>query len=176
MRAHFSIRGLVALILLAGFALGSLRASTIGWAAAWILLAILALCTATLVAVVLPASRQAPWLGFALFGWAYFLLHFSPAVEWRDGFGPAHFTTLAIDALVSPLIAPDLEYGISAGRTERFFISHSGQSNNYFCAVCHSLISLVFGAIGATVGRFAELSRRSDHPRSPSEDGPVTQA
>jgi len=70
MRVRYTIRGLTALVLLLGFGFAALRGATLGWATASILTALLALCSATLGAVVRRGSSRPSWIGFAIFGWA----------------------------------------------------------------------------------------------------------
>ena len=161
MRVRFTIRGVSALILLLGFGFAALRASTLGWATASILIALLALCSATLGAVVRRGSSRPSWVGFAIFGWAYFLLHFNPWAEWTTGYSPAHFTTWAIDRLLVSRLDPELEAGQAMGGVESFIIHHpSGKSGSFFCAVFHAIASLLFGLVGSALG--IVLSERSE--------------
>jgi hypothetical protein len=154
MRLRISIRGLIALVLLVGFALAALRGASLGWATASILMALLALCTATLGSLTRSGPRRAPWLGFAVFGWAYFLLHFGPWSQWVSGYGPARFTTWAIDGLILPRLDPELESGIAVAAQEGFITLRSGRGGSFFCAVSHALVSLLFGLTGSLIGSF----------------------
>ena len=168
MRVRFTIRGLMALVLLLGFGFAALRGATLGWAVASILIALLALCSATLGAVVRCGSSRPSWVGFAIFGWAYFLLHFGPWAEWTTGYSPAHFTTWAIDRLLLSRLDPELEAGQAISGVESFVILSSGKSGSFFCAVFHTIASLLFGLIGSALG--IVLSERSE---SQGEKGPV---
>ncbi len=78
MTARFSIRALLAFILLVGFGLAALRGATLPWAAASILLALAAVGTSVLGVATRRGRDRAPWLGFAVFGGLYFGLHFGP--------------------------------------------------------------------------------------------------
>jgi hypothetical protein len=96
------------------------------------------------------------WVGFALFGWAYFLLHFGPLANWRTGYGPARLTTWAVATVVLPRVAPQLDssqfFGGVVGAVEEFIMLRSGRGAAFFCAVFHSLASVLFGLLGGTVG------------------------
>jgi hypothetical protein len=162
MRLRVTIRGLSVLVLLLGFGFAALRGATLGWATASILAALLTLCASTLGAVVRGGPSRPAWLGFAIFGWAYFLLHFGPGAEWKRGYSPAHFTTWAIDGLLLPRLAPELEEGRAVGGVEEFVILRSGKSGSFFCAASHALASLLFGLLGSALG--LALSRRDDRP------------
>jgi hypothetical protein len=160
MRVRYTIRGLTALVLLLGFGFAALRGATLGWATASMLIALLALCSATLGAVVRRGSSRPSWVGFAIFGWAYFLLHFSPWAQWTTGYSPAHFTTWAIDSLLVSRLDPELEAGQAIGGVESFIILRSGKSGSFFCAVFHAIASLLFGLVGSALG--IVLSERSE--------------
>ena len=58
MRVRYTIRDLTALVLLLGFGFAALRGATLGWATASILIALLALCSATLGAEVRRGSSR----------------------------------------------------------------------------------------------------------------------
>jgi hypothetical protein len=160
MRIRYTIRDLTALVLLLGFGFVALRGATLGWATASILIALLVLCSATLGAVIRRGSSRPCWVGFAIFGWAYFLLHFNPWAQWTTGYSPAHFTTWAIDSLLGPRVDPELEMGHLMGGVESFVILGSGKSGSFFCAVFHAIASLLFGLVGSAVG--IVLSERSE--------------
>jgi hypothetical protein len=164
MPLRFSIRGLSAIVLFLGFGFGALRGATIGWVAASILLAVLVLCVTTLGALVRRGPSRPAWVGFALFGWVYFLLHFGPWADWKRGFGPAHFTTWAIDALLLPRLAPELQEGTTAAGFEGYVKVKSGRSGSLVCAVSHALGSLLFGCVGSLSG-FLLAARRDGSSR-----------
>jgi hypothetical protein len=151
-RLRVTIRALVALVLIIAFALAALRGANVGWAAASILATLVALCTATLGGLVRRGPSRPEWIGFALFGWAYFLLHFGPWADWKKGYGPARFTTWAVVGLVLPRLDPELDGSEFVGGLEEFVILRSGRGSAFFCATFHSLASLLFGLIGAAVG------------------------
>jgi hypothetical protein len=167
MRFRISIRGLVALILLVGFGLAALRGASLGWATASILLAVVALATATLGAIVGRGTGRASWIGFAVFGWIYFLLHFGPAAEWKKGYGVAHFTTWTIDELVLPRIAPELAEGLSIGGEEEFIRLRSGQSGSFVWTSSHALISILLGLLGAAIAPVLAPQAEAKEPDRP---------
>jgi hypothetical protein len=96
------------------------------------------------------------WVGFALFGWAYFLLHLGPWANWKTGYGPARFTTWAVAAVVLTRVDPQLDSsefaGGVAGGVEEFIVLCSGRGAAFLCTVFHSLASVLFGLLGGTVG------------------------
>jgi hypothetical protein len=145
MRLRVTIRGLIALVLLVGFGLAALRGATIGWTAASILAVLAILCTATLGGLVRRGPSRSEWIGFALFGWAYFLLHFGPWADWKRGYGPARFTTSAVVSLIMPRLDADLDGSEFVGGLEEFVILRSGKGAAFFCVALHALASLLFG-------------------------------
>ena len=152
MRFRISIRGLIALVLFVGFALAALRGASLGWATASIMLALVALSMATLGCLTGSGPGRSSWIGFAVFGWIYFLLHFGPAAEWKKGYGPAHFTTWALDGLLLPRVSPELEEGHAVGGYEEFVILRGGRSGSFFIASSHALMSILFGLLGSVLG------------------------
>lgn len=152
MRLRITIRQLITLVLFVGFALAALRAANPGWAAASILASLSILCTATLGSVIGDGRTRSLWIGFALFGWAYFLLHFGPWADWKKGYGPARFTTWAVVGLVLPRLDPELDGSEFVGGLEEFVILSSGRGAAFFCASFHGLASLLFGLVGAAIG------------------------
>lgn len=166
MPLRFSIRGLIALVFLIGFSLAALRGASLGWATASLLLALIALCTMTAGALTGRRAGRAPWVGFAVFGWAYFLLHFGPTAQWKGGYGPAHLTTWAIDSIIIPRVFPELEEGRPIAGVEEFVILGDGRSGSFFCVACHSLMSIFFGLLGSAIALVIapEERRKSARP------------
>jgi hypothetical protein len=168
MRIRSNVRSLLALILLLGFGLAALKGATLIWATASILIALSALCSSTLGAIFRYGSSRPCWVGFAVFGWVYFFLHFNPWAQWTTGYGPAHFTTWAVDSLIVSRMDPELEAGRAVGSVEEFIILRSGRSGSFFCAVFHAIASLLFGLAGSTIGIILSESSegRVESPRS----------
>jgi hypothetical protein len=173
MRVRVTIRGLIGLVFFVGFALAALRGASLGWATASILLALLALCTATLGALTGRGTARVAWVGFAVFGWAYFVLHFWAPAQWKSGYGPAHFTTWAIGEVILPRTFPELEEGVLNGGQEEFVILRSGRSGSFFCAACHALASILFGLIGAALGPLVAARRVEERRLDRAREGPA---
>ena len=118
-RFWISIRALLSLILFIGVGIASLRGATAIWASVMILAALGAICTATVGAALIHGAARPEWLGFAVFGWAYFLLCLSP---WGGeyGLGPARFLTRAANGLLLQIDAALVEMLVGgAGRIPR---------------------------------------------------------
>jgi hypothetical protein len=67
--------GAVALV---AVGVAALRSPTAVWARLVILLALGAICGATVGAILRRGPGRGAWLGFAVFGWAYFLMTLTP--------------------------------------------------------------------------------------------------
>jgi hypothetical protein len=148
-----TIAGLMVLILVLAIGLAALRGATLPWAVASIVLALMVLCSSLVGVAIRRGAGRALWIRFAIFGWTYFLLHFGPGVEWKSGYGPAQFTTWAVDRLLLPRIAPELEEGQPIGGAEEFVILlNSGQSGSFFDATFHAWASVIFGLLGSAIG------------------------
>src|SRR4051812_37111537 len=79
MRRNVSLMGLIVVVLAIGLALAALRAGSFAW--------LRAMYTATAFAFLLSVlaakyHRDTFWFGFAVFGWAYFLLGIGPVTNW----------------------------------------------------------------------------------------------
>ena len=109
------------------------------------------------------------WLGFAVFGWAYFLMTLSP---WGGeyGLGPARFLTRASTALLLQ-IDPDLVEMPVAGVEEFAVFAGTGKSRSYYHGIFHALTAVIFAAAGALVGRVVAASGDPE-PSRPTTPGP----
>jgi hypothetical protein len=157
--------GAVALV---AVGVAALRSPTAVWASLVILLALAALCGATVGAIVRRGAGRGGWLGFAVFGWAYFLLTLSP---WGGeyGLGPARFLTRASTALLLQ-IDPDL-VEMPVGGVEEFFVfAGTGKSRSYYHGIFHALAAVVFAAAGALVGQLVAVSDERE-PTRPTAAG-----
>jgi hypothetical protein len=98
---RFSIRGLMAVIVLLCVAFAALRFPTPLWANFWFSLTVAALTMAVPAAVYRRGEQRAFWVGFAVCGWVYFILALAPWMQGEPGFQLA--TTTILD-LMSPHI------------------------------------------------------------------------
>jgi hypothetical protein len=138
-------------IALVAVGVAALRSPTALWASLVILLALGAICGATVGAILRRGSDRGAWLGFAVFGWAYVLLTLSP---WGGeyGLGPARFLTRASSALLLQ-IDPDL-VEMPVGVVEDFAVfAGTGKSRSFYHGIFHGLTAVIFAAAGAVVGR-----------------------
>lgn len=93
-----TILGFMGIIALIAVGMAALRSNDVRGFAAIFVLTVSALCTGTLVAI----YRRGAWAGFAVFGWAQFLIcqpHLPPAV------GPTSSSTVVVYRLLSSLTA-----------------------------------------------------------------------
>lgn len=82
-RLRFSIRSLLLLVLFVGVAFAALRASNDDWDAGVFGVTLLVFLSSVLLAVHRSGRKRSFWLGFVLFGWAYFGACFVPPVASR---------------------------------------------------------------------------------------------
>ena len=158
-RPRLSIRALLALILFIGVAIAALRGATAVWASVMILAALGAVCVATVGAALIPGAARPAWLGFAVFGWAYFLLCLSP---WGGeyGLGPARFLTRAATGLLLQIDPGLVEMPV--GLQEEFVVfAGTGKSRSFDHGVFHALMTVLFASIGAIASRIL-VTVRSD--------------
>jgi hypothetical protein len=154
--------GFVALV---AVGMAALRSNDQNWAAIVLALTISALCTSTLFAI----YRRGAWAGFAVFGWAVFLIcqpHSAPPVgpttlpmemAYRVAFyvsGPIRFPWVSFQIPGYPAIMAD-------GRGKPMLAAVYGNSaanlgmvpvNTLRAGLC--LFSLVAGVVGAVLGSF----------------------
>jgi hypothetical protein len=145
--------GAVALV---AVGVAALRSPTALWASLVVLLALGAICGVTVCAILRRGPARGAWLGFAVFGWAYFLLTLSP---WGGeyGLGPARFLTRASTALLQQ-IDPDLVEMPVAGVEEFAVFAGTGKSRSHFQEIFHALTAVIFAAAGALVGQVVAVS------------------
>jgi hypothetical protein len=165
MKAKPTILGLMGVIAFVAIGLAALRTNDELWAAVILALTVFSLCTAALVAI----YRRGAWAGFAIFGWAQFLIcqaHSAPALgatplpmamAYRVFFAlgnPVQFPTVSFQIPGYPAIMAD-------GEGEPFLAAVSGGSagfrgkvpvNTLRAGLC--LTSLVVGLLGAIIGSF----------------------
>jgi hypothetical protein len=169
-RIRVSIAGLSAIVLVAGFGFAALQDNTWITATGLYLLTILTLLGSTVGAVVKRGAQRAPWLGFAIFGWGYFLAAFGPflSAEVKGGdiqrgafateVSPNLLTTRVFSYLYR-LRNPENLYNATASvivnewdpkgpTTYQFWVVWQLREA-YFQRVAHSFTALLLGIIGA---------------------------
>ena len=119
-----TLLGLMVLIAYLAVGMAAIRSDTEIWAGVVMYLTVLILCSATLVAL----HRRGAWAGFAIFGWAYFLILDPNAAE-RS---PVSVSMEVAHALVQSFTHANVpEYSLRSGL---------------------SLVSVAMGLLGAVVG------------------------
>jgi hypothetical protein len=164
-RYRFTLAALMGAVALVAVGLAALHSPTALWASLVILLALGAICGATVGAILRRGAGRGPWLGFAVFGWAYFLMTLSP---WGGeyGLGPARFLTRAATALLLQ-IDPDLVEMPVTGVEEFAVFAGTGKSRSYYHGIFHALTAVIFAVVGALVGRVVAASGDPSRPTTP---------
>ena len=168
-RYRFTLAALMGAVALVAVGVAALRSPTALWASLVILLALGAICGATVGAILRRGPARGTWLGFTVFGWAYLLLTLSP---WGGeyGLGPARFLTRASTALLLQ-IDPDL-VEMPVAEVEEFAVfAGTGKSRSYYHGIFHALTAVIFAAAGALVGRVVAASGDPE-PSRPTTPGP----
>src|SRR5262249_21596699 len=163
-RYRFTLAALMGAVALVAVAVAALRSPTAIWASLVVLLALGAICAATVGAIVRRGPGRGAWLGFAVFGWAYFILTLSP---WGGeyGLGPARFLTRASTALLLR-IDPDLVEMPVSGVEEFAVFAGTGKSRSFYHGIFHALTAVIFAAAGALAGRVVAASSDPEPPRT----------
>ena len=149
----FRLSGLMAMIVVAGLVLVSLRYASAPWAGTILLLTTAILCWAILAAVYRRGAARAFWLGFAVFVWGYAGLLMSGRPEWESsqiGDLPTSRLLSSVHAYLDP---PNQGGGIFGGGflpksgpaayLDQFF-TDAGAPNRKIRAVLKEPISLHF--------------------------------
>jgi hypothetical protein len=154
MKCKTTILGLMGVVAVIAIALAALHENKEIWSTLVLALTLLLLCTATVVAV----YRRGASAGFAVFGWAMFLMCQPNSVPEN---GP---TPLIVNAVCEAAVRVDAAMNF-------VFPSLNGQVNRVTMdrirvALC--LVSLMFGCLGAVVGGFTAryLGRQDMHNKS----------
>jgi hypothetical protein len=150
-RPRLTIAQLMTVILLVGFGFAALRNANELWASATHTLAIISILAAPLFAFANKGKARMTSAGFAVFGWAYFLIDLLPDLSGGSlGVGPVPWPSLIIEvgaALLQPYIHP-----FAPGMLDLV----------QYYLVSHSLGIILFGLIGAVIGRL--VAPRDDRP------------
>ena len=96
------MRGLMAAIVLLAVAFAGLRSPTPLWANLWFSLILAALIFSVTAAVYRKGEQRAFWVGFATFGWVYFVLALAPWFHTEIGF--QLFSTTILDVLAPYIV------------------------------------------------------------------------
>jgi hypothetical protein len=160
-RPRVTIAGMMTVVLILGVGFAALRYSTIYWASGVFTLVVLLLSVATLGSIACRGRARATWAGFAVFGWIYFGTTF---IAWPNSNGvtaPPYLTQALLES--HPPAASDEKVLIydSAPTGIRFsetptFVGFTGRVINllHFRCIGHSLAAVLFGLVGAALGRF----------------------
>lgn len=105
-RFRYSIRTLMGGVVLMGVAFAGLRSPTPFWANLSFSLVLAGLVLAVPTAVYRRGERRAFWVGFATFGWVYFVLTLLPWFETEIGF--QLFSTTLLDLLAPYVVKKEL--------------------------------------------------------------------
>jgi len=183
MKLRFSILGLMALVLLVAVGFAALRSTSALWASAVFTMTVALLWAAILGAFAGRGRARLTWLGFVVFGWIYLLTTFW---LWPEGNGVSappylskhlldYFQPTANDASTMtidpgprgemgieppPTISKTIPGTVNLSTTGPF----TGRVSNrlHYRRVGHSLTALLFGLIGAGIGRV--FAARTDDP------------
>lgn len=143
-RSRFTIAQLMTLILLVGFGFAALRNANEFWASATYTIAIVAILAALLFAFANKGKARMTSTGFAVFGWAYLLIDLLPKrTVGKDIFGGAsiRWPSLMIEwgtTYLQPYIHP---------------LNPATHDWIQYEIVSHSIGIILFGLIGAVIGR-----------------------
>lgn len=160
-RLRFSLNSLVVVVVFCGVALAALVRPTEAAARLLIVINFGLFCLAICGAILRDGSDRSFWTGFAVFGWAYALIHFGP---WFDKERATLTATSEFLDLLYQRIHP-LPRGLTihAFPGEPGFIAEGwGYGQYYFRSGCQSLLNLVVALIGGLAARYYFPARR--HP------------
>ncbi|HEV3120456.1 MAG TPA: hypothetical protein VGY53_01070 [Isosphaeraceae bacterium] len=105
-RPRITLARMMALVLYCGVAFGTLRYATELWASALFTLMFVLLLAATVCAALYKPPARAGWLGFAIFGWGFFLVGYVGPIGTQGGATPVItaflFKTLHERAIPAP--------------------------------------------------------------------------
>jgi hypothetical protein len=150
-RPRLTIAQLMTFILLVGFAFAALRNANQFWASATYTLAIISILAALLCAFACKGKAQMTSAGIAVFGWAYLLIDLLPDRSVGSlGGGPIPWPSLMIEwgtAHLQPYIHP-----LAPGTYDWLGYEQ----------VSHSLGIILFGLVGAVIGRL--VGHRDERP------------
>jgi hypothetical protein len=178
-RLRFSVAQSMAIVLVVGVGVAALRAASLVWASAVFTLTVLVLLTAVLAAMARRGRTRMTWAGFALFGWVYLGTTFGPGAAANGVTPPPYVTRWALDywdanlwsAAMGGVAAMLAESGNSGEELFPRFppvqLPGTGApvlspNSHHFRRIGHCLAAIVFGLVGAVLGRL--LASREQEP------------
>jgi hypothetical protein len=181
-RPRFSLAQSMAIVLLIRVGLAAMRSASLLWASAVFTLTVAVLSAAVLGAMARRGRARMTWAGFALFGWVYFGTTFGPWAAVHGVAAPPYVSRWVLDYwdaqkwsgggrmdLVPPgevLFPPSpTTWGMGGGAmpgTPTVPLRDTTQ----FRRIGHCLAAILFGLVGAILGRFiaAEEDRPNHRP------------
>ena len=172
-RIRVTVAGLMVAVVVAAGGFAALKEPSPLAAGGMFLLAVAVLLAATLGALLRDRPHRAPWLGFALFGWGYFLLAFGPCLAaerttydvQRGEFIAVANPTLATSKLLEYLyrlefpealyntnaVVQVLEWGQEGKKSYNSYVVWR-LCEGYHQRAGHALACLLSAALGAIVG------------------------
>jgi hypothetical protein len=185
-RLRFTLAQLMAIVIPIGVGLAALRSASVVWTSAVFTLTVLVLSSAVLGAMAFRGRARMTWAGFALFGWIYLATVFGP---WSEGHGvkpPPYLTRWLLDYTLTrywyanridtappgevlfptPAFTVGMGGGISGAMTPGQIAGSPAPvvfvNMLQFRRIGHCLGAILFGLVGAVVGR--AMAARNDQP------------
>jgi hypothetical protein len=187
MRFRFGITTLMGLILFVAVGLTALRSASALWVSATFTATVTLLSASILGAMAARGRPRMGWAGLAVFGWVYLGIAFGPWPRNVDG-PPPLLTVPLLDAIQdyvfsdgkTPYLTDD--YQSQYGRVTAFRGNWQPAKGNFgpappaggfkmvdlvaYRQAGHSLGAVLFGVVGALVGRFFAARNGDDQPQS----------
>jgi hypothetical protein len=157
-RLRFTIAGLMAIVLFVAIGFAALRNADELWASATYTLAIAMISLAFVGAFVRKGKARAIWSGFAVFGLAYLLIGLSPQLKVVV---PLYFTYTAGQR---PTPVPLIQLGLHRLQPYVNPIPAGAVGSIPYDQVSHSLGIVLFGFIGAVMGRLLAVTDDCSDP------------
>jgi hypothetical protein len=148
-RFRFTLAQLMAIVLVIGFGFAALRNANALWASATFSLAILTVSVAIAGACSRKEGARMPWAGFAVAGGLYLMSWLSSSSTNGPLYGTPDPLLYRLLYMLRPYINPE---------------TSSGSSYIAYTHISHSLETVLFGCIGAILGRL--LAVKDDRPKS----------
>jgi hypothetical protein len=161
-RVRLTVGWLMAAVAFVAVGTAALRAASARWEQAVFTLTLGVLLTSILGAVYSRGLRRTFWLGFALFGWAYWVLIFGP---WFNTFTSPHLASSRLIFDLCNLVHPPpvFQGTIGFGTTEDFISRASFKTQENFRRIAHSLTALLSALLGGLIAlRFAATAARTE--------------